>query len=26
MKTKFLNGYEEKGRIYEIEEAIPEAE
>jgi amidophosphoribosyltransferase len=26
MKTKFFNGYEEKGRIYETEEAIPEAE
>jgi len=26
MKTKFLNGYEEKGRIYEIDEASPEAE
>jgi amidophosphoribosyltransferase len=26
MKTKFLNGYEEKGRIYEIEEALAEAE
>jgi amidophosphoribosyltransferase len=26
MKTKFLNGYEEKGRIYETEEAIPDAE
>jgi amidophosphoribosyltransferase len=25
MKTKFLNGYEEKGRIYEIDEASPEA-
>jgi hypothetical protein len=21
MKTKFINGYEEKGRIYEMEEA-----
>jgi len=26
MKQKFLNGYEEKGRIYEIEETSPEAE
>jgi amidophosphoribosyltransferase len=26
MKTKFLNGYEEKGRIYEVEEASPQAE
>ena len=26
MKTRFLNGYEEKGRIYEVEEASLEAE
>jgi hypothetical protein len=26
MKTKFLNGYEEKGRIYEIDEASPEVQ
>jgi amidophosphoribosyltransferase len=26
MKTKFLHGYEEKGRIYEVDEASPEAE
>jgi amidophosphoribosyltransferase len=26
MKQKFLNGYEEKGRIYETDETSPEAE
>jgi amidophosphoribosyltransferase len=26
MRTKFLNGYEEKGRIYEVEEAAPDAD